>query len=66
MAEKKSLIRLPGVMSRTGESRSTIYDKIPRGEFPAPIKIGPRAVAWIESEIDDYIEQKIELARGAA
>lgn len=65
MADKKSLIRLPKVKERTGESRTTIYDKIRRGEFPKPVAIGPRAVAWVESEIDEYIDALIQ-RRGSA
>ena len=29
------------------------------GRFPRPVKIGPRAVAWVESEIDDWLRQRI-------
>ncbi len=65
MAIKNRLIRLPAVKDRTGESRSTIYDKIRKRQFPQPVPIGPRAVAWIEAEIDEYIDAKIE-QRGAA
>lgn len=63
--EKQSLLRLPAVKARTGQSRSAIYAAIQRGEFPKPVPIGTRAVAWVESEIDDYIERQIQ-RRGAA
>lgn len=63
--QKPSLLRLPTVKARTGQSRSAIYAAIQRGEFPKPVPIGPRAVAWVESEIDDYIERQIQ-KRGAA
>ncbi|MGB7756687.1 MAG: AlpA family transcriptional regulator [Salinisphaera sp.] len=63
--EKQSLLRLPAVKARTGQSRSAIYAAIQRGEFPKPVPIGARAVAWVESEIDDYIERQIQ-RRGAA
>ena len=53
------LIRLPEVMQRTGHSRAWIYLAISKGRFPKQIKLGSRAVAWIESEIDDYIQQLI-------
>lgn len=62
---KQSLIRFPKVKDRTGESRSQIYAKIQIGEFPKPVPIGARAVAWVESEIDEYIDRQIQ-RRGAA
>lgn len=62
MDTMKRLLRLPEVLSRTGLSRSTLYAD---ATFPRSIKIGPRAVAWDEREIDDWIEARIE-AREAA
>ena len=46
MSEMKIFIRLPAVMAATGLSRTTIYEGIKAGTFPAQIQIGPRAVAW--------------------
>jgi prophage regulatory protein len=62
--QKENLLRLEPVMSRTGKRRSTIYAEVAAGRFPAPIKIGRRAVAWIESEIDRYVADLIASARG--
>jgi prophage regulatory protein len=45
-------LRLPAVMRLTGLSRSTIYAMIARHEFPAPVKLGARAVAWRRSDIE--------------
>lgn len=59
----KRLIRLPEVCDKTGYQRSIIYQRIQEGTFPAPIKIGPRASAWVESEIDDWIADRIESSR---
>lgn len=55
----KSLLRLPHVQMRTGLSRSTIYLRISENRFPSPISLGGRAVAWIESDIDEWIEERI-------
>lgn len=44
-------LRRPAVETATGLSRSTIYDMMDRGEFPRPIRIGRRAVAWPESAV---------------
>lgn len=53
------ILRLPCVKSRTGLSRSTIYLRISEGKFPQPIRLGSRAVGWIEAEIDEWLEQRI-------
>ena len=74
MDEKKSphkrLIRLPEVLSRTGYGRTSIYRKMEDGSFPKSIKLGgppldpsafdSRAVAWIEDDVDQWIESRIE------
>ncbi|EJG7683686.1 AlpA family transcriptional regulator, partial [Escherichia coli] len=52
-----SLIRLSEVMRRTGYGRAWIYRLISQGRFPKPVKIGPRSVAFIESEVDEWINQ---------
>jgi prophage regulatory protein len=54
-----TLERLPHVRARTGLSRSEIYRRIALGEFPAPVKLGPRASAWHTAEIDAWIAQRI-------
>ena len=46
MTEPRTFMRLPHVIQATGRSRTSIYDGIKEGTFPAPIPIGPRAVAW--------------------
>ena len=58
------ILRLPEVKSRTGLSRSLIYLKISNNDFPKPIQLGKRAVGWIESEIDDWLESRIQATRG--
>lgn len=55
--------RRPAVEAKTGLSRSQIYALMARGDFPKPIKLGPRSVAWIESEINDWIIERIEQSR---
>ncbi|TQE99574.1 MAG: AlpA family transcriptional regulator [Spiribacter salinus] len=64
MAE--AILRLPDVKARTGLSRSTIYLRIAEGTFPEPISLGGRAVGWVESEVDDWLEQQIEASRQTA
>ena len=67
---QKRLIRLPEVLSRTGYGRTSIYRKMEDGSFPRSIKLGgppvdpeafdSRAVAWIENEVEQWIESIIE------
>ncbi len=58
-----TILRLPEVKTRTGLSRSTIYLKVAQGSFPKPISLGDRAVGWVESELDDWINQQIKESR---
>ena len=67
---KRSFIRLPEVLSRTGYGRTTIYRKMEEGTFPRRVKLGgppidpnvfdTRAVAWIEDEVDQWIDSRID------
>jgi len=56
----ESFIRLKKVEDRTGLKKSMVYDLMKKKEFPKSIKIGDRAVAWIESEVDQWIQNKIK------
>ena len=53
------LIRIKDVMDRTGLARSTVYKYINLGQFPQPIKLGTRAVAWVEREVEAWICENI-------
>lgn len=57
------ILRLPDVKKRTGLSRSTIYLRISNDVFPKPISLGGRAVGWLDSEIDGWIQKQIILSR---
>lgn len=56
----RRIIKLKEVISRTGLSRSAIYNKIKDGSFPKQIPLGDRSVGFVESEVDDWIEWAIE------
>ena len=60
-----ALIRLTEVKRRTGLGRSTIYMMMDTGQFPSSIKIGGRAVAWVEAEVDDWVKSRIVESRSA-
>ena len=54
------LLRRREVESRTGLSRSSIYSKMDAGEFPRPRRIGKRAVAWLEADIEHWLAARVE------
>ena len=59
----ESILRLPEVQARTGLSRSTIYQRINKGSFPKQVSLGDRAIGFVESEIDLWIEKQITKSR---
>lgn len=54
-----TLLRLPEVEKATGKRRSAIYAEIQAGNFPRPVKIGPRASAWVAAEVQTWIASRI-------
>ncbi len=57
-ARQPRILRLPDVKAKTGIGRSTIYALMASGDFPRSIRIGARAVGWLESDIDRWIESR--------
>jgi prophage regulatory protein len=57
------ILRLKEVKAKTGLSRSSIYGKIAKREFPRQIKLGIRMVGWLEEEIDAWIAEKVQMSR---
>jgi Predicted transcriptional regulator len=55
-------LRRPTVEEITGLSRSTIYRLMSSGEFPKPVKLSGRAVAWPESSIMKWLETRPQVA----
>ena len=43
------------VQTRCGITRATVYRLMRTGQFPEPIKVGPRAVRWPSSEIEAWL-----------
>jgi prophage regulatory protein len=54
-----AILRLPEVKKRTGLPTSTLYYFMSKGEFPSSHKIGPRAVGWLQSDVDAWIKSKL-------
>lgn len=61
-----AIIRLPAVEARTGLSRSSIYLRMATGAFPKSVKLGSRAVGWVESEVEAWLGKRIEQSRAEA
>jgi prophage regulatory protein len=57
------IMRLPQVCQRTGLCRSTIYQLEAERRFPSRIKIGLRAVGWIEQEVQEWLAQRLQGSR---
>jgi len=62
----QAILRRKQVEARTGLSRSTIYLHMKKGVFPKPISLGARAVGWLESEVSEWLDQRIKQSRTVA
>ena len=63
IAEGEKLLRLGEVLARFPVSRTTWYEGIKQGIYPAPIKLGARSTAWRSSDIDALIHQRANQGR---
>jgi prophage regulatory protein len=61
-----TILRLPNVKASTGLSRSTIYLRVSQGTFPKPVKLGGRAVGWVQTEVQEWLQRQIEASRTTA
>ena len=53
------VLRLAAVEAKVGLKHAAIYKAINNQErFPKPIPLGPRAVGWLEHEVDEWLKQK--------
>lgn len=62
-----NILRLPKLILKVGLGRSAIYQRVQQKTFPAPIKLGGRAVGWNESSVDRWLaeqQSKSDLANG--
>ena len=58
-APKRVLLTMEQVRKRTSLSRSRIYEFMRRGAFPQAVPLAERWRAWIESEIEDWIDARV-------
>jgi len=57
--EEEQLWRLETVLAKTGLSRTKMYEMIECGEFPEPVPLSVRCVAWVASEVNAFIRKCI-------
>ncbi len=62
----RRLIKIDEVARRTATPKASIYWRIQRNEFPRPVKVGERSSAWLEEEVEQWIEARINGSRGGA
>jgi len=55
-----NILRMAHIKACTKLSRSSIYLRMANGTFPKPIPLGPRAVGWLESEINAWFAAQAE------
>lgn len=53
------VMKLKEVTNTTGLSRSSIYAYMSKGKFPKSIQLGPRAVGWIEGEVREWLQERL-------
>lgn len=56
------ILRRPEVEKLVGLSRSTIYSRLEQGSFPKPMPLGGRLVGWIEQDVQNWLQERIEEA----
>lgn len=59
------ILRRPEVINAVGLSTATIYRMMAESKFPKPVKLGARSVGWLESDIQAWLEQRIEASNAA-
>lgn len=54
-AANDRFMRIDEVKSVTGLGRNTIYTRIREGTFPRQVRLGPHSVAWLQSDISEWM-----------
>lgn len=62
--DNHTFISAKEVLKRVHRSKAWLYKQISNNTFPRPVKIGTRAISFIESEVDLWIKEQISSSRG--
>lgn len=57
------ILRWPELKNTVGYSRTNIYYLMKKGDFPQAIKLGGRAIGWLESEVIEWIHDRVAISR---
>jgi len=57
------IIKLSEVKRKTTLSSSSIYRKVAAGEFPSPIKLSERSSGWLQTEVENWIDERVKASR---
>lgn len=63
MTKAITFLRAAEVMKRTSLSRTTMFEMIEAGQFPRQVKLGARCAAWIEGEVESWMQERIAASR---
>ncbi len=58
-------LRLPAVKEITGRGTTAIYEDMKAGNFPKSIALSKNCVAWVESEVKAWMDERIAKSRAA-
>lgn len=56
------ILRKPRVLAAIGMGNTWLHEAVKRGDFPAPVKLGERAVGWVASDVAAWIESRTRKA----
>jgi len=66
LEERIKIIKLPKVMEITTLSRASIYRLIADGDFPKQVKLSTRACAWVEQDVLNWLNDRINSRHSSA
>jgi len=59
----KAILRLNATLAKTGLSRSVLYSEISKGNFPKQISLSERSIGFLESEVENWIDERVKASR---
>lgn len=62
----QKFIKLQAVKQLTALGRTSIYNKVKAGQFPKPFSLGLRSIAWLSSDIDTWIQSRVDARAGGS
>lgn len=63
-SQVQRIVRLPVVLQRIGVGKTTLYAWIQEGHFPEGIPLGAHMVGWLDTDIDNWIAERVREGRG--